>query len=140
MWPTNAAKLLVCLRPRPETDSLRNTYLFVIVVVLLNTAGNTFLSVGMKAGGDSMLTSLMHPAVIAGIVLLIGWTLARMHLLSLADLSFVLPVTAVGYVFNSLIGHFLLGETVSAMRWSGTALIATGTVLTGLTLPSSRNQ
>lgn len=130
----------MCLRPRPETDSLRNTYLFVLVVVLLNTAGNTFLSVGMKAGGDSLLASLLQPAVIAGIVLLIGWTLARMHLLSLADLSFVLPVTAVGYVFNALIGHFLLGEAVSVMRWGGTALIVTGTVLTGLTLPSSRKQ
>lgn len=94
----------------------------------------------MKAGGDSLLASLLQPAVITGIILLIGWTLARMHLLSLADLSFVLPVTAIGYVLNALIGHFLLGEAVSAMRWSGTALIVTGTVLTGFTLSSSRNQ
>ncbi len=108
--------------------------------MLLNTIGNTFLSIGMKAGGDSLLASLLHPAVIAGILLLIAWTLARMHLLSLADLSFVLPVTASGYVLNAMIGYFLLGESVSTLRWTGTALIVLGTVLTGFTLPSSRNQ
>lgn len=94
----------------------------------------------MKAGGESLLGSLLHPAVLVGIVLLIAWTLSRMHLLSLADLSFVLPVTAFGYVLNAMIGHFLLGESVSALRWTGTGLIVLGTALTGLTLPSSRNQ
>lgn len=108
--------------------------------MLLNTTGNTFLSIGMKAGGDSMLGSLLNPAVVAGIVLLIAWTLSRMHLLSLADLSFVLPVTAFGYVLNALVGYFLLGESVSGLRWAGTGLIVLGTVLTGFTLPSSRNQ
>ena len=94
----------------------------------------------MKAGGDSVFGSLLHPAVVAGIVLLIAWTLSRMHLLSLADLSFVLPVTASGYVLNAMIGHFVLGESVTGLRWAGTGLIVLGTVVTGFTLPSSRNQ
>jgi uncharacterized membrane protein len=94
----------------------------------------------MKAGGDNLLGALLDPMVLAGIALLTGWTLARMHLLSLADLSFVLPVTSIGYVLNAVIGRFLLGENVSAERWLGTGLIIAGTVVTGLTIPKSRTR
>ena len=54
-----------------------------------------------------------------------------------ADLSFVLPVTAVGYVLNAILGAVFLHEHVSVMRWAGTALIMTGAVVTGLTSPAS---
>ena len=104
-------------------------------MVVLNTLGNTLLSIGMKAASGSLMEALLHPAVLVGIALLIGWTLARMHLLGLADLSFVLPVTSVGYVLNALIGRFWLGEQISVERWLGTALIMGGTVLVGVTLP-----
>jgi drug/metabolite transporter (DMT)-like permease len=106
-------------------------------VVLLNTGGNALLSVGMKSANASLIQSLLNPWVIGGIVMLVAWTLARMQLLSVADLSFVLPVTAIGYVLNALIGGFWLGEHISRARWGGTLLIMAGTVLAGLTIRSS---
>jgi uncharacterized membrane protein len=71
-----------------------------------------------------------------GIAALILALLTRMALLSLADLSFVLPVTAVGYVLAVFLGKVFLHETVTRQRWLGTALIFAGAALVGST---SRN-
>ena len=93
--------------------------------------GNLALSMGMKRSAGSLLVSLVEPWVVVGIALLIFWTLARMALLSWADLSYVLPVTSVGYVLNALIGRLFLGENVSPERWAGTLLIVCGAAMVG---------
>jgi uncharacterized membrane protein len=62
--------------------------------------------------------------------------LTRLALLSLADLSFVLPVTAIGYVLAALFGKLFLHEDVTTRQWLGTVLIFVGTALVGST---SRN-
>jgi uncharacterized membrane protein len=110
---------------------------FVLLVIFTNVAGNFALSYGRKGSAESALASLLNPYVACGIVLLIVWTLSRMALLRWADLSYVLPVTAVGYVLNALAGKFLLGEIVTAERWAGTALIVLGAALAGSTRPDS---
>ena len=70
-----------------------------------------------------------------GVALLILWTLTMMALLSWADLSYVLPVTAIGYVLTALSGKYLLGENVSIGHWAGIFLITSGVILVGLTAP-----
>jgi uncharacterized membrane protein len=57
-----------------------------------------------------------------------------MVLLSHADLSYVLPVTAIGYVIATFLGKTFLHEAVSGQRWFGTALIFVGAALAGTTL------
>jgi drug/metabolite transporter (DMT)-like permease len=100
------------------------TWAFAALVVLSNAFGNLFLDFGVH-GSFAWL--------VAGVLLLILWMLSRMTLLSWADLSFVLPVTAVGYVLSALFGFAFLGETVSAKRWLGTLLIFAGVALVGRT-------
>jgi uncharacterized membrane protein len=109
-------------------------WLLTAAVVLTNTSGNFALAIGMKnaPAGAGPILSLLEPAVLAGIVLLIVWTLLRIRLLGLADLTFVLPVTAVGYVLNAVLGAAVLHEHVSLQRWAGTLLIVAGAALTGL--------
>lgn len=70
-----------------------------------------------------------------GICLLIAWLISRMFLLSWADLSYVLPVTAFGYVLTALLSRMFLGEQVTAARWAGTLLIMAGVILVGLGNP-----
>ena len=84
------------------------------------------------------INALLSPWVLLGIVLLAVWTLSRVTLLSWADLSFVLPVTSIGYVFNAIIGFAVLGEHVSWQRWIGTALILSGTIFTAATPPKAQ--
>jgi uncharacterized membrane protein len=63
--------------------------------------------------------------------------LTRIALLSLADLSFVLPVTAIGYVIMAFLGKVLLHETVTGRRWLGTVFIFAGAALVGSTAPDT---
>jgi len=116
------------------------TRLFTGIVILSNVLGNFFLGWGLKHGETSLSFSpvgyiavLFHPWVTLGVGLLIVWMLSRMALLSWADLSYVLPVTAVGYVLNALLGRFLLLEQVSWQRWAGTLLIMSGVALVSAT-------
>jgi drug/metabolite transporter (DMT)-like permease len=62
-------------------------------------------------------------------VILAAWMLTNLALLSRADLSFVLPVTASGYVLIAIAGRFWLGEHISPVRWLGIAAITLGVVL-----------
>jgi drug/metabolite transporter (DMT)-like permease len=56
-----------------------------------------------------------------------------MALFSVADLSYVLPVTAIGYVAAVCIGKVFLHETVTNQRWLGTLFIFCGAALVGST-------
>jgi len=121
-------------------SSLRvKTWIVAAVVVLANVLGNSCLSWGMKQRGPRLIAfldyvaALFTPWVVLGISLLLLWLAARMALLSWADLSFVAPVTAVGYALAAVAGRFLLGEHVSPQRWAGALLIAAGTALVGST-------
>ena len=109
------------------------TRLLAVIVILSNVLGNFFLSRGMRGGEPPgfFLAVLVNPWVMLGISLLILWMLSRMTLLSWADLTYVLPVTAMGYVLTALMGKVFLGEQVSVGRWAGIALIVAGVSLVG---------
>jgi drug/metabolite transporter (DMT)-like permease len=63
-----------------------------------------------------------------------------MALMSWADLSYVLPVTSLGYVASAIIGRFFLSEQITPVRWAGTILIVAGTVLVGRGSPHSKTE
>jgi drug/metabolite transporter (DMT)-like permease len=126
-----------------ETARLRlKTWICATVVVLSNVFGNFFMKRGMPAQLSTPLeyiTVLFQPWVALGVLLLVLWTVARMALLSWADLSYVLPVTAIGYVLVALVGKLLLHEQISAQRWAGITLIVAGVALvSGGSAPQSR--
>lgn len=109
--------------------------------MLSNVIGNFCLSWGLKhvelESAAAFLSVLANPWVITGILLLVLWTLTRMALLSWADLSYVLPVTALGYPLTALMGKFFLNEQISPQRWMGTGLIVAGFLLVGFTGPKT---
>jgi drug/metabolite transporter (DMT)-like permease len=110
-------------------------WLLTLVVVLANVGGNAILGYAMKQAPATagVIGSILQPVAMLGIVVLIAWMLLRMRLLGLADLSFVVPVTAIGYVLSAMAGVFLLHEHVPLRGWIGTVIIMAGATLTGLT-------
>jgi uncharacterized membrane protein len=123
-----------------SSDLRLKTRLFTAIVVLANVFGNLLMTVGVKRHGGALGSSVLeylqvmfNPYVATGICLLIVWMLARMALLSWADLSYVLPVTSIGYVLTAVVGRIFLGEQVTPQRWLGTVLIMAGTALVGST-------
>jgi uncharacterized membrane protein len=122
-----------------EAARLRvKTWICGTVVVLSNVFGNLFLKKGMPAELPtplSYITVLFQPWVALGVVLLILWLTSRMTLLSWADLSYVLPVTSIGYVLVALAGRLFLAEQIPVKRWVGIALIVAGVALVSLGTP-----
>jgi uncharacterized membrane protein len=118
------------------------TRAFAAIVILSNAFGNLSLTWGLRYGAGELtaspltfLRAIFSPWVSLGICLLIAWLISRMFLLSWADLSYVLPVTAFGYVLTALLSRMFLGEQVTAARWAGTLLIMAGVILVGLGNP-----
>jgi len=116
------------------------TRVVALIVVLSQSLGNWSLAWGMKHDGAHMalaplavLRTMFSPWVGLGIIVLIVWLLSRMALLSWADLSYVLPVTSVGYVISAILGKYSFAEEISPARWAGIALIVAGTALVGRT-------
>jgi len=116
------------------------TTLVVGLAILAQAAANTLLSKGMKviAAAQSfrdgfsplmLVYALQSPFIWAGIFLLIVYFAGFLSALSWADLSRVLPVTAIGYILDVLTGHYLLGEPVSLVRWTGSVIIVLGVAL-----------
>ena len=121
------------------------TRILTLIVILSNVCGNLALSLGMKAkvaaeAAPSLLLyvrAFFSPMVLLGVSLLIVWMLSRMALMSWADLSYVLPITSIGYVLSAVAGKIFLAEHITNRRWMGTLLILAGTALVGLTAPKT---
>ncbi len=123
------------------------THILTLVVIAANVAGNFAMKWGLEKRAEPLgatllgyLWAMFEPAVAAGIVLLIVWLLTRMALLSRADLSYVLPVTSIGYALNAFAARLFLGERMSAARWIGTLLIMAGTMLVGSTVERTHEE
>lgn len=118
-------------------------YLILLVVTLTAPLGDALLSRGMGQVGAVDLHhlgllwhALFNPLIDLGILLLIGFFASYMTALSWADLTFVMPATAFGYVVVALLSRFWLQEHLSAYRWAGILLImcAVGFVANGPSL------
>lgn len=115
-------------------------YLILIAVMLTASVGDSLLSRGMEQVGavdvhhlGLLWHALFNPYVDAGIVLLIGFFASYMTALSWADLTFVMPATAFGYVVVAFLARYWRHEYLSAYRWAGIVLIvcAVGFVANG---------
>ena len=108
-------------------------YLLLGAIVVFGSVGDVMLSRGMKELGSVSLHSLPHvigalfnPWVAGGTLLLIAFLAGYTSALSWADLTYVLPATAFGYVLVALLSQFLLGEHVTLTRWLGIFLVTAG--------------
>lgn len=114
----------------------------VIVVVLIATVlvaiGEILLSAGMKQVGKEghegfriVLAAGANPLVWGGIVLSAAFFGMYLLTLSWADISYVMPFTALSYLFVAVMASHWLQEDVTMARWIGTVLIVVGVVIIG---------
>ena len=121
-------------------------YLVLLAVVIFGSCGDVCLGRGMRDFGavtasnwHLLLGAIADPWIIAGICFLIGFFCTYITALSWADLTYVLPATAISYVFMALLARIFLHENVTLVHWVGIGLITAGVgfVATGpsLTVP-----
>jgi drug/metabolite transporter (DMT)-like permease len=108
-------------------------YLILAAMILFNAFGDVSLDYGMNKMGaihagrlTDAVAAVFTPWVLVGILLLLGFFACYLSALSWADLSYVIPATALGYVVIALLSQWLLGETVTLTRWAGIALVGGG--------------
>jgi uncharacterized membrane protein len=121
-------------------------YFLLVLMVILGPLGNVLLGKGMKRIGATVSwnpTDLAHLLaqlsgsgfIWLGIGCLIAFFAAYMLVLSWADYSYVQPASAVAYAMVALLGHFLLGEVLTPVRWTGVLIICLGVLVVGHTPP-----
>ena len=108
-------------------------YLILAFVSVSVPLGDASLSRGMKslpaisaADPLALIEAVFTPWIALGIALLIGYFASYLTALSWADLTYVMPATALGNVFVALLAHFWLHESISVSRWAGIFLITVG--------------
>lgn len=119
------------------------------MVMCFGSTGDTLLKRGMSQFGAvdthhllRVVTALGNPWILLGIACLTIFFASYLTALSWADLSYVLPATALGYVIVTFLGKYLMHENVTPMRWLGVALISCGVgwVTRGPALTSPRTR
>jgi multidrug transporter EmrE-like cation transporter len=108
---------------------------FAISIASLS-AGNILLKQGMDrfgaltASGTPTVSALVKvPQLPLGIVLMTVQFIGTMLLFKWGwDASVVIPIMGLCYVGTAILGKWMLGEPVNAMRWFGIALIILGVV------------
>ena len=108
-------------------------YLVLVAVVIFAACGDVSLGRGMRDFGPVtgsnwhlLLSVFRNPWILTGIVFLLGFFGSYVTALSWADLTFVLPATALSYVLMALLAKIFLNENVTLTHWLGIALITAG--------------
>ncbi len=118
---------------------IKKVVLFFLVVCA-STAGELCISRAMKSIGEvkdfrpMALLRTVWRAVQVG-VLWVGLALmtvaffSMLMLLSMENVSFVVPATALSYAAGAYGGRVFLGERVAHLRWAGVVLVCIGVAL-----------
>lgn len=133
---------------KASSDLHFKTYLLIFLMVIFGPLGNVFLGKGMKQLGPSSTGSILgvvgfvfhvisSGTIWLGIASLLTFFVAYTLVLSWADYSYVQPASAVAYGVVALLGHFVLREEVTPLRWAGVILICCGVLVVGNTPPST---
>lgn len=139
-WKRNSLRRAPCRCPEGRAVAVFQLMMGVFFAVCASTVGDLLLARGMRRVGEvrwqgwraafgtlgRVLTTAEIPlAVVFLAIFFFSW----LALLSRADLSLILPMTAVTYLLNGLAAGPLLGEKVSRQRWIGIWVITLGVVL-----------
>ncbi|MFN0087128.1 MAG: bacteriohopanetetrol glucosamine biosynthesis glycosyltransferase HpnI [Blastocatellia bacterium] len=118
------------------------TFLLLCSLIAGSSLGEILCAKGMRQVGEVSLRPrallaaarrmVRNPWLYAGVGFLALSFFSFISLLSYADLSFVVPLTAVGYITNTLGARFFLKERISRERWMGTLLVAFGVSIISL--------
>ena len=118
-------------------------WFYIAVIVAATTVGEVLQAAGMRRHGEirdfrpgaigraaAMLSR--NRFVIGSVVAMAVSFFAYLGLLTVSELSFAVPVTAVTYVLETVLAKYFLKEKVSWLRWAGASLVICGVALVSL--------
>jgi multidrug transporter EmrE-like cation transporter len=111
---------------------------YVLISVVFNVIGQYSMKVGMNNHGEvtfenhiilTIIRIFTLPNVILGLVMYAISAFFWLIALSKLDLSIAYPTLSVGYILIMILSFFLLNETITIYKISGTILIVLGIFL-----------
>lgn len=102
----------------------------------INTVGEVLIKFGARtlSEPDSMgdiwrilWEVVQNPLILVGVLFCAADLLLWIYILKSGDLSVVVPLTAINYIFALVAGYFCFNEVISLNRLLGIALICGGT-------------
>ena len=117
--------------------------LLLFLVVVSGTGGEICVTRAMKHVGEVtdfrplalvrvILRAMKVTWMWIGIAMMALAFFSLLAVLSIENVSFVVPVTALNYAAGALGGKFFLGERVTPRRWAGVLLVCVGVTLVWL--------
>ena len=118
-------------------------WLLIGIVVAATTVGEVLQALGMRRHGEirdfrpsavgrAMGMLARNRFVIGSVAAMAVSFFAYMALLTMTELSFAVPATAVTYVLETVAARFVLKERVNRLRWAGALLVVGGVALVSL--------
>ncbi len=115
-------------------------WFLVGIIAVCNTLGDVLNTAGMKRQGEVEDLSpgslarmvrriLSNTLVLGGFAALAVSFFALLSLLSITNVSFAVPATAISYLLETLLAKYILGEDVRWRRWAAASLVASGVLL-----------
>jgi drug/metabolite transporter (DMT)-like permease len=117
--------------------------LLLFLVVASGTGGEICVTRAMKHVGEVkdfrplavarvILRAMKLPWMWIGVSMMALAFFSLLAVLSIENVSFVVPVTALNYAAGALGGKFFLGERVTPRRWAGVLIVCMGVTLVWL--------
>jgi drug/metabolite transporter (DMT)-like permease len=118
-------------------------WIWIAIIVGATTIGEVLQAMGMRRHGEirdfrpnaigrAMAVLAQNRFVIGSVLAMAVSFFAYMGLLTIADLSFAVPATAVTYVLETILAKYVLKEQVNWLRWAGASLVVFGVALVSL--------
>lgn len=106
----------------------------VLLATLLNTVANTvwkiyFQKYGFNFSSFLSLFDLVNIYILSGVICYVGSMLLFFYMLSRFDLSVIIPLTALTYIFNMLAAYFIFQESFDIYKIGGMFVIIFGIVI-----------
>jgi drug/metabolite transporter (DMT)-like permease len=114
-------------------------WILVVMLVLATTAGDVFRSLGMRQHGEIhdfrpgalgrafRLVAQNRYVIISTCAMAVSF-FSFMKLVSIAPMSFAVPMSAATFIPETLFARMILKEQVDWRRWAGVLLILAGVV------------
>jgi uncharacterized membrane protein len=118
-------------------------WIYIAIIVGASTVGEVMQAAGMRRHGEirdfhpgaigrAVAVLSKNVFVIASVVAMTVSFFAYLGLLTIADLSFAVPATAITYVLETVLAKYILKEKVNWLRWVGASLVICGVALVSL--------
>ena len=116
---------------------MKNEIILLLLIMVAGTGGELCVARAMQAVGPAadlrptglirlILRALQNGWMWLGFLLMGVGFFSLLEMLSLENVSFVVPVTALSYGFGALGGKIFLREQVTRKRWAGVLLVCLG--------------